>query len=81
VGSWIAERGGALGPLVARQPGIAELCRPGAVESLFAGLGAAGEGRRGKAAWTLLFYALWHEAHILGRSPQGGVFDSLARTP
>jgi len=81
VGTWIGERGGALGSLVARQPGIAELCRPGAVESLFSGLSAAGEGRRGKAAWTLLFYALWHEAHILGRSPQGGVFDSLERTP
>jgi hypothetical protein len=35
--------------------------RPEAVETLFA---AAGQKRAGRAAWTLLFYALWHRAHI-----------------
>jgi asparagine synthase (glutamine-hydrolysing) len=59
---------------VAAQAGVIEACRPGAVEGLF----AAPRGRRAKAAWTLLFFALWHQCHILGRSPEGGVFEALA---
>ncbi|MDH5749816.1 MAG: asparagine synthase-related protein, partial [Rhodospirillales bacterium] len=74
VGEWIAARGRELGPLVAAQPGVEEICRPGAVEALFASPGA----RAGKAAWTLLFYALWHRTHMLGRSPAGGVFETLS---
>ncbi len=35
VGEWIARRGAELGPLVAAQPGIGEICVPGAVEKLF----------------------------------------------
>ena len=50
-----------LGPLVARSAGVREICRPDAVENLFA---AAGQKRAGLAAWTLLFYALWHRRHI-----------------
>ncbi|MEE8393058.1 MAG: asparagine synthase (glutamine-hydrolyzing), partial [Rhodospirillales bacterium] len=56
VGHWIAERGRELGPLVARQPGVEEACRPGEVERLFAASGK----RVGQAAWNLLFFALWH---------------------
>ncbi len=76
-GEWIAGRGGALGPLVARQPGIAECCHGPAVEALF----ARGGKRAGQAAWTLLFYALWHRRHILGAQPQGDVFETLAAIP
>jgi asparagine synthase (glutamine-hydrolysing) len=61
VGRWIAERAGLIGPLVARSPAVRELCRPDAVESLFA---AARQRRAGRAAWNLLFYALWHRHHI-----------------
>jgi asparagine synthase (glutamine-hydrolysing) len=75
VGEWIGKRAGQLGALVAAEPGIAEICRPGAVETLF----SSGGKRQGKAQWTLLFYALWHRAHILGRPAQGDVFDSLSR--
>ena len=74
VGEWIAERGKELAPLVARQPGIAETCNPEAVERLF----AAKDPKQGMAAWTLLFYALWHQRHILGKPPGDDVPESLA---
>jgi asparagine synthase (glutamine-hydrolysing) len=32
----------------------------------------------GFAAWTLLFYALWHRAHIEARAVDGDVWDVLA---
>lgn len=74
VGEWIASRGKQLGELVATQPGILEACDANAVKRLF----AAGGKKRGKAAWTLLFYALWHRRHILGVTPVGDVFETLA---
>ena len=74
VGAWMAGRGREIGPLVAAQPGVAEACRPDAVVRLFA---AAGDGAV-KAAWTLLFFALWHQCHILGRAPAGDAFETLA---
>ena len=75
VADWIARRGARLGPLVAAQPGVAEVCRPDAVAALFANP----RGRRqGFAAWVLLFYALWHRRHLLGLAPAGDVFESLA---
>jgi asparagine synthase (glutamine-hydrolysing) len=61
VARWIARRAEAIGPLVARTPAIREICRPEAVENLFA---AAEQKRAGRAAWNLLFYALWHRRHI-----------------
>ena len=81
VGEWIGGRGRALGPLVARQPSIEEICDKQAVEALFAAAGAgsgqkAGQ-RAGQAAWVLLFYALWHRRHIQGLEAEGGVFDVL----
>jgi asparagine synthase (glutamine-hydrolysing) len=75
IGVWIAEQGMRLGPLVAAQPGIAEIAEPSRVTALF----RAAEGRHeGFAAWTLLFYGLWHRAHILGLGMGGDVFDVLA---
>ena len=76
VGEWIAAKGRKLGPLVAVQPGVAEVCKPDAVDKLFAAVDASG--KLGKAAWTLLFYALWHRRHILALTPGGDVFDTLA---
>jgi asparagine synthase (glutamine-hydrolysing) len=61
VARWIAGRAPEIGPLVAASPPIAEICRPGEVERVFA---AANQKRSGYAAWTLLFYALWHRRHI-----------------
>jgi asparagine synthase (glutamine-hydrolysing) len=61
VAQWIARRAEAIGPLVARSAAVRELCRPEAVETLFA---SATQRRAGRAAWNLLFYALWHRRHI-----------------
>jgi asparagine synthase (glutamine-hydrolysing) len=61
VGKWIARRAEIIGPLVARSPAVREICRPEAVENLFV---SAAQKRAGRAAWILLFYALWHRRHI-----------------
>lgn len=74
VGPWIAGQAARLGPLVGRQPGVAEIAEPARVEALFR---AADTRREGFAAWTLLFYALWHRTHILGLPLCGDVFETL----
>ena len=73
VGEWLKDRGSKLGPLVARQAGVADLCRPGAVEKIF----CSNRRRAGFAAWVLLFYALWHRYHVEGVRGDGDVFDLL----
>ena len=74
VGAWIAADGDRLGPLVAASAGVAEIARPDRVEALFR---AAGGKRERHAAWTLLFYALWHRTHVQGLPPVGDVFATL----
>ena len=74
VGEWIAAEGDRIGPLVAAQAGVAERCRPEAVIALF----QVPCKRERFAAWTLLFFALWHQHHILGISNEGDAFDALA---
>jgi len=61
IARWISRRAGEIGPLVARSAGVREICQPDAVERLFA---AANNKRAARAAWNLLFYALWHRRHI-----------------
>ncbi len=75
VGAWIARRGAQLGPLVAAQPGVREICLPDAVEKLFRDPSRRHESF---AAWTLLFYALWHRRHIEALAPESDVFATLA---
>ena len=75
VGAWIKAQGARLGPLVAAQPGIAEIAHPEMVTALF---GDIRRWRHGFACWTLLFYALWHRRHILGLPPAGDVWETLA---
>ncbi len=75
VGEWIARRGTQLGPLVAAQPAVQEICLPNMVEKLFR---EAGGKREGFAAWTLLFYALWHRHHIQRMPTTTDVFTALA---
>ena len=60
---WIAQRSATIGPLVAASEGVRALCEPEGVRRVFA---AAGQRHAGRAAWTLLFYALWHRRHIEG---------------
>jgi len=74
VAEWIRGRGNELGPLVAAQPGIEAIAKSDQVAALF----QKGGKRQGFAAWTLLFYALWHRCHMLGAAPQGDVFETLA---
>ena len=75
VGRWIADRAAELGRLVAASPAVRELCRPEAVARLFA---AADKRRPGRAAWTLLFYALWHRRHIERAALPPDTFAALA---
>ncbi|HEY1931023.1 MAG TPA: asparagine synthase (glutamine-hydrolyzing) [Acetobacteraceae bacterium] len=75
VGAWIKGQGSRLGPLVAAQPGVAEIAHPDRVIALFRDIR---RWRDGFAAWKLLFYALWHRRHILGLPPVGDVFQTLS---
>ena len=76
VASWIAGVGDKLGPLVAAQPGVAEIAKPDRVAALFKAAGS--DKHRGFAAWHLLFYALWHRAHVERGGTQGDVWDVLS---
>ncbi len=76
VGAWISDEGDRLGPLVAATEAIRAIAEPDRVRALF----RAASGRRERhAAWTLLYYALWHRAHVEGR-PTAGIdtFSFLA---
>jgi asparagine synthase (glutamine-hydrolysing) len=75
IGTWIKAQGTRLGPLVAAQPGVAEIAHPEMVEALFRDIR---RWRHGFACWKLLFYALWHRRHILGLSPSGDVWETLS---
>ena len=74
IGAWIAQDGARLGHLVARRESVAALAEPARVEALFR---AAAGRREGAAAWTLLFYALWHRAHVEALPMGEGLFESL----
>lgn len=74
VGEWIGARGREIGPLVAAQPGVARFCLPEAVGALF----ADPRGRAGKAAWTLLLFALWHQHWVLGNRTDNTIVESLS---
>ncbi|MBV9826876.1 MAG: asparagine synthase (glutamine-hydrolyzing) [Alphaproteobacteria bacterium] len=73
VARWITRRAGEVGRWVSQTPAIAEICWPAEVERLFA---QNDDKRAGHAAWTLLFYALWHRRHIEGLTAPPG---ALAR--
>ncbi len=73
VGEWIARDGARLGALVARQPGVAELCRAETVRQVFASPDKAHR----LLAWRLLFFALWHRRHVCGLAPDGGTLACL----
>ena len=79
VADWIGKRGRKIGTLVASQDSIRSMCKPDRVEDLFASLETKPDGHRGQAAWTLLFYALWHRRHIEGRGLDGDAFEALSQ--
>ncbi len=74
VGDWIMGQGKRLGDLVAASDAVQAVFDPDAVRRIFAQPGK----HTGQAAWTVLFYAVWHRIHIEGVSPEGDVFDLLA---
>lgn len=74
VGEWIAKKGARLGPLVAKQESVRAVCKPEAVENLFRNASGKNESF---AAWTLLFYALWHRHHIEAAFMPPDVFTAL----
>jgi len=74
VGQWIAEEAERIGPLVARQAGIGEICDPETVRGLF----APRDGRSAAAQWSMLFYACWHQRHIVGVAGARDAFEHLA---
>ncbi|WP_237217400.1 asparagine synthase-related protein, partial [Falsiroseomonas oryziterrae] len=80
VAAWIAGVGERLGPLVAAQPGVAEIAKPDRVAALFKAAGT--DKHRGFAAWHLLFYALWHRAHVerprASETAEGDVWEVLS---
>ena len=61
--------------MLAASPAVAAIAEPGRVKALFR---EAGQRRNAFAAWTLLFYALWHRAHIQGLPPAGDAFEALS---
>lgn len=73
---WIARQADRIGPLVAASEGVRELCHADGVRRTFT---AAGHRRPGRAAWTLLFYALWHRRHIEGRELPPDTLEALAQ--
>ena len=78
VGEWISGKAAELGPLVANQPGIDEACHKDSVIRLFTALGDGFDKKRGQAAWHLLYYALWHNAHICAGNTSGHIMDTLS---
>ena len=74
VGAWIARRADRLAPLLAAQPGLAEILAPAEIA---ARLHAAE--RAPQPAWSLLYYGLWHSRHVMGLNPDGDV-ESVLRT-
>ena len=77
VAQWMQDRAAQLGPLVARSPGVAELCYPEAVETLFRQIGH--DKKADAACWHLLFFALWHRIHLEGGSADAPVIETLER--
>jgi len=71
---WIAKAGPKIGKLVAKQPGVVAACNPVAVEALY----TSSRKHERAAAWVLLFYAVWHQRHIVGREVGGDTFEFLS---
>lgn len=61
VSEWIAGKGSRIASLVANQPGIEEVFDRSDVRNLFTDPSK----NRDFTAWSLLFYGLWHQIHVL----------------
>jgi len=72
VGGWIARRGETLARQIAAQPGVAAIVPREVVLRCI-----ADAGQDSQPAWSLLFYALWHSAHVMGIDPYGSIGEVL----
>jgi asparagine synthase (glutamine-hydrolysing) len=73
VGEWIDARKNLIEALVGLQPGIRELFKREDLRRVF-----ADPIKYHQAAWSLVYYALWHSHHVLGISADGNIEDVLA---
>ena len=73
VGEWIAAQECHLEDLVANQPGVAEAFSRDFVRAVLADASA-----NAQAAWSLVFYALWHSHHVQGVAADGTIDEVLA---
>ena len=73
IGEWIDFYKGELEQLVLAQPGIAEMSINDVVRQAF-----ARPAKTSQAAWSLVFYALWHSHHVLGVPADGAADDVLS---
>ena len=74
VGDWIARRGVEIGDAVAASAAIAERCHTEPVRALF----HRGAEEHPRAAWALLFFAVWHKRHVEGAAPTDDVLSFLS---
>jgi asparagine synthase (glutamine-hydrolysing) len=72
VGLWMARRDAILAELVANQAGIQEILPRERVQQVF-----RQSATKPQPAWSILFYALWHNHHILGHPSEGDIGDVL----
>lgn len=73
--TWLRHKGQRLASVVARQEGIAGIFSRSYVRNLFSCRTSA----HTQAAWSLLFFALWHQAHIKKITPVPDTFSFLAK--
>ena len=72
IGHWISHSKDIILPLVLEQPGIKAMAIEEVVRKVY-----VEPARNSQAAWSLLFYALWHSHHILGVDAEGSIGDVL----
>jgi asparagine synthase (glutamine-hydrolysing) len=72
VQQWMGKKASLIAPLVAHQAGIIEFLPPEQVIRIFS------EGKNHFAAWVLLAYAVWHQAHIIKVPCTNEAFSFLA---
>jgi asparagine synthase (glutamine-hydrolysing) len=77
VAEWMQPHAKQLAPLVARSAGLAEICIPEKVATLFNAFGNGGGKHEANACWQLLFYAIWHAINVEKRAVTDDVFTML----
>jgi len=73
IGEWVDFHKAQLIPLLSAQPGIAALSLGDTVQKTL-----KSPTKNPQAAWSLLFYALWHSHHVLRIPAEGTIADVLS---